>query len=158
MDVRVDHVPNLHSVFFGNTHVGLRVVNQVAHGGHALSASAKNVRPRLQLDRCEAVGAESSGPSWRVTISRLIAGGNGKSERLPVVDTGFEPVRTQASGTQQPNGVGSQHAERSAALSDAFPVPPMLGKTTLQLLHADRKCVGALHGPMYFNLPAVRHY
>lgn len=44
VNMGVDDVADFHSTSFRHAHVGLRIVDRVAHGGQALSASAKYVR------------------------------------------------------------------------------------------------------------------
>jgi hypothetical protein len=52
--VRVDHVPDIQTVFLCHTNVQIGVINGVAHGALGSAASTKNVRSRndwLQVEQ-----------------------------------------------------------------------------------------------------------
>jgi hypothetical protein len=44
VQVRIDYVPNLQAILFGQTHVEFGIVNGVAHGALSPAPSAKHVR------------------------------------------------------------------------------------------------------------------
>src|SRR5262249_31313241 len=100
---------------------------------------------------------ESSGLPSETGTSRLISRHNRKSERLPIMDTGFESMRSQAAGAKQTNGVGSQHTEWSAAVSNDLFVARKLGNATLQFRKRDGECTGNVRGPILLNGPDVDH-